>query len=189
MSETPKLIELARIGAAQGLKGEVRAKSFCADPLALGGYGPLQAEDGRRFEVLSVRLLGPPEKGMVAVRFKGVENRTAAEALNGLKLFVPREALPPPEDEEDFYHADLLGLSVRDREGREIGRVAALHDFGAGDVLDVALRAGGGVMIPFTRAAVPEVSVSGGFLRVDPVAAGLEEASEDVDRDRGSGPA
>jgi len=173
-----KLIELARLGAAQGLRGEVRAKSFCADPLALGRYGPLQAEDGRRFEVLAARPLGPPEKGMVAVRFAGVSDRAAAEALNGLKLFVPRDALPPPEDEEDFYHADLLGLSVRDDQGREIGRVAALHDFGAGDVLEVAPRAGGAVMIPFTRAAVPEVDVAGGFLRVDAIAAGLEEPPE-----------
>ncbi|HEV7255152.1 MAG TPA: ribosome maturation factor RimM [Mesorhizobium sp.] len=189
MSKAPKLVELARLGAAQGLKGEIRARSFCADPLALGSYGPLQTEDGRHLEVVSVRPIGPPEKGVVAVRLKGVSDRTAAEALNGLALFVARDALPPPEDEEDFYHADLLGLAVRDGEGREIGRVTALHDFGAGDVLEVALRAGAAALIPFTRAAVPEVSVSGGFLRVDPIAAGLADAPGEADGGEKDGPA
>ena len=100
---------MAVIGAAHGIKGELRVKSFTADPLALGDYGPLHARDGRRFEVLDVRPAGT----VVVVRFKGVTDRTAAEALNGTELFVDRSALPEAADEEEFYHADLVGQLAR----------------------------------------------------------------------------
>jgi 16S rRNA processing protein RimM len=169
-------IQMAVIGAAHGIKGEVRVKSFAADPLALGGYGPLHDETGRTFEVLAVR----PAKEVVVVRFKGVSTRDEAEALNGVALFIDRSALPADLEEEEFYHADLIGLVVRDETDAEIGTIAAIHDFGAGDMLEVKRSGAPSVMIPFTRAAVPDVAPGKGFVRVDSVAAGLVE-EEDAD--------
>jgi 16S rRNA processing protein RimM len=169
-------IQMAVIGAAHGIRGEVRVKTFTANPLALSDYGPLYARDGRAFEVLDVR----PAKDVVVVRFKGIGDRSAAEALTGTELFVDRSALPDDGDEDDFYHTDLIGLGVRDDTGAAIGRVAAVQNFGGGDILDLTLGARKGVLIPFSKAAVPEVSVPGGYIRVDPVAAGLV-ADEDND--------
>lgn len=162
-------IQMAVIGAAHGIKGEVRVKTFTGDPLALGDYGPLHAGDGRAFEVLDIR----PADTVAVVRFKGVADRSAAEALTGTALFVDRSALPDDGGEDDFYHADLIGLAVRDDTGTTIGKVAAVQNFGGGDILDLTLGGRKGVLIPFTKAAVPEVSVAGGYVRVDPVASGL----------------
>ena len=166
-------IQMAVIGAAHGIKGELRVKTFTGDPLALGAYGPLYAKDGRAFEVLGIR----PAKDVAVVRFKGVSDRSTAEALTGTELFVDRSALPDDGDEDDFYHADLVGLSVRDDTGA-IGKVVAVQNFGGGDILDLMLGARKGVLIPFSKAAVPEVSVAGGYIRVDPVAAGLVEEED-----------
>ena len=110
-------VQMAVIGAAHGIKGEVRVKTFTGDPLALGDYGPLYATDGRRFEMLDIR----PARTVVVVRFKGVADRNAAEALNGTELFVDRSALPDDGEEGEFYHADLVGLAVRDENGATIG--------------------------------------------------------------------
>lgn len=179
MIDERSLIEMAVIGAAHGLKGEVRVKSFAADPLSLGGYGPLQARDGRQFEIAALRPAGSAKDAMLVVRFKGIDDRTAAEALNGLALFVPRERLPETDDEDEFYHADLVGLAVRDGEGRGIGSVTAVENFGGGDLLEVVHEGRRGVLIPFTRAAVPAIDVKGGFVTVDPAAAGLVEPEPD----------
>jgi 16S rRNA processing protein RimM len=176
-------IQMAVIGAAHGIKGEVRVKSFTADPLALGDYGPLHAKDGRAFEVADIRPAGT----VVVVRFKGIGDRGAAEALTGLELFVDRSALPDDGDEDDFYHADLIGLAVRDEAGETIGKVAAVHNFGGGDLLDLTLGGRGSVLVPFSRAAVPEVSVAGGYIRVDPLAAGLVEDEEGPGREGRAG--
>jgi len=175
MPQPKNPVQMAVIGAAHGIRGELRVRSFTADPLALGDYGPLYTRDGRVFEVREIR----PAKDVVVVRFEGVGDRNAAEALTGTELFVDRSALPDDGDEDDFYHADLVGLSVRDDSGAVIGRVAAVQNFGGGDLLDLTLTGRKGVLIPFTKAAVPEVSVSGGFIRVDPVAAGLTEEGEE----------
>ena len=175
MPQSKNPVQMAVIGAAHGIRGELRVRSFTADPLALGDYGPLHARDGRVFEVREIR----PAKDVVVVRFEGVGDRNAAEALTGTELFVDRSALPDDGDEDDFYHADLVGLSVRDDSGAVIGRVAAVQNFGGGDLLDLTLTGRKGVLIPFTKSAVPEVSVSGGFIRVDPVAAGLTEEGEE----------
>jgi 16S rRNA processing protein RimM len=169
---------MAVVGAAHGIRGEVRVRSFTADAAALGAYGPLHDENGRAFEVVSVR----PAKEVSIVRFKDVATREAAEALNGVALFVNRSALPADLEEEEFYHADLIGLAVRDEKGAEIGTVAAIHDFGAGDILEVKRKGGPSAMIPFTRAAVPEVAPAKGFIRIDSLAAGLAE-DEDEDDD------
>lgn len=182
MSQPENPIQMAVIGAAHGIRGEVRVKTFTGDPLALGDYGPLYAADGRVFEVADIR----PANTVVVVRFKGIRDRGAAEALNGTELFIDRSALPDEEDEDQFYHADLIGLAVRDDTGAAIGTVQAVHDFGAGDILEVRLAGRKTVLIPFSRAAVPEVSIRDGFVRVDPAAAGLshedEEEPEDIDR-------
>jgi 16S rRNA processing protein RimM len=169
---------MAVVGAAHGIRGEVRVRSFTADPAALGTYGPLQDENGRAFEVVSVR----PAKEVSIVRFKEIATREEAEALNGVALFVDRSALPADLEDEEFYHADLIGLAVRDEEGAEIGTVVAIHDFGAGDVLEMKRNGGPSAMIPFTRTAVPEVAPAKGFIRIDSLASGLAE-DEDKDDD------
>lgn len=173
---TPKNpIQMAVIGAAHGIKGEVRVKAFTGDPLALGDYGPLYAAGGRAFEVVDIRRANT----VVVVRFKGVSDRSAAEALAGTELFIDRSALPDEEDDDEFYHADLIGLAVKDDAGATIGKVNAIHNFGADDILEVTLAGRKTVLVPFSRTAVPEVSVKGGFVRVDPAAAGLAEEDED----------
>jgi len=128
-------ILVARIGAPHGVRGEVRLFPFTQDPAALLDYAPLTDAEGRRsFTIAALR----PGKDHFVARLKGIDDRTAAEALTNLDLYVPRDALPPPEDEETFYHADLIGLAVMDAAGERIGTVVALHDFGAGDILEYA---------------------------------------------------
>lgn len=170
-------VQLGVVGAPHGIRGEVRVKSFTQDPLAIGDYGPLYTEDGRELLVQKAR----PAKNVLVVSFAGVNDRTGAEALAGTRLFVERSALPQDLDEEEFYHADLIGLSVRDDTGDAFGKVIAVHDFGAGDILEVKPSSGRSVMIPFTREAVPEVKPTAGYLVVDPAAAGLVADDEDGD--------
>ncbi|MER8549668.1 ribosome maturation factor RimM [Mesorhizobium sp. M0684] len=171
MSKPQNPVQMAVIGAAHGIKGELRVKSFTGDPLALADYGPLYARDGRAFQIVDIR----PANTVVVVRFKGVNDRNAAEALAGTELFVDRSVLPDEGEEDEFYHADLVGLEVKDDTGAVVGKVVAVHNFGGGDILDVTLAGRKGMLIPFTQAAVPEVSIAGGFVRVDPAAAGLVE--------------
>jgi len=173
-------VQMAVIGAAHGIKGELRVKTFTGDPLALGDYGPLHAKDGRVFEVEDIRPAGE----VVVVRFKGLRDRTAAEKLTGTDLFVDRSVLPP-EEEGEFYHNDLVGLAVRDESGTDVGRVTAVLNYGGGDILEITFQGRKGVLIPFTQAAVPDIDIEGGFIRVDTVAAGLvEDADEDGQPDK-----
>ena len=162
-ADAPDRILLATIGAAHGIKGEVRVKSFTADPAALGAYGPLSGADGRVFEVERVR----PGKGVVVAKFRGVDDRNAAEALNGLSLFIGRDALPAPQEDE-FYHADLIGLDAFDAAGEPLGAVVGVHNFGAGDILEIAPRRGRPLLVPFTKATVPDIDLTGGRLVVAP---------------------
>lgn len=180
MNKLANPVQMAVIGAAHGIRGELRVKTFTGDPLALAHYGPLSAADGRVFEIEDIR----PAGAVVVVRFKGLRDRSAAEALTGTALFVDRSVLPPEADADEFYHADLIGLAVRDGEGAVLGKVTAVQDFGGGDILEIALSTGKGALIPFTRAAVPEIDVAGGFVRIDPVAAGLVEDEEESGLDR-----
>ncbi|MER8637293.1 ribosome maturation factor RimM [Mesorhizobium sp. M0018] len=182
MSKPQNPVQMAVIGAAHGIKGELRVKSFTGDPLALADYGPLYARDGRAFQIVDIR----PANTVVVVRFKGISDRNAAEALAGTELFVDRSVLPDEGEENEFYHADLVGLEVRDDTGAAIGEVVAVHNFGGGDILDVTLAGRKGVLIPFTQAAVPEVSIASGFVRVDPAAAGLVEDDDGASADRDS---
>jgi 16S rRNA processing protein RimM len=173
-------VQMAVIGAAHGIKGELRVKTFTGDPLALGDYGPLHSSDGRAFEIDDIRPAGE----ILVVRFKGVRDRTAAEALTGTELFVDRSVLPSGEEDE-FYHADLVGLAVRDETGADAGEVTAVQNFGGGDILEITFHGRKGLLIPFSQAAVPEVDIPGGFVRIDTIAAGLvQDADEDGEPDR-----
>jgi 16S rRNA processing protein RimM len=156
---------VAQIGGAHGLRGEVKLKSFTADPMAVRNYGPLTTEDGSAsFEIEAVRAA----KGHLVAQFRGVGDRNTAERLANLRLFVPRERLPPPAAEE-FYHADLIGLSAVATDGTEIGTVVAIHEFGAGDILELRPQAGGTtIMVPFTAAFVPSVDIAGRRIVVAP---------------------
>lgn len=156
---------LGAVAGAYGVRGEVRLKSFCAVPEDIAAYGPLETEDGtRRFEV----RLGAPVKAGFAARLSGVTTREAADALRGTRLYAPRDRLPPLAEDE-YYHADLIGLEVRDTGGALLGRVRAVHDHGAGDLLEIAAPgASSTVLLPFTRAAVPTVDLAAGRLVADP---------------------
>lgn len=167
-------VQMAVIGAPHGVSGALRVKTFTGDPTALGDYGPLFTADGRSLTVAELR----PDKTVVIVRFAEVADRTAAEALNGTALFVDRSALPADLEEDEFYHADLIGLPAVDETGAEAGTVLAVHDFGAGEMLELRMR-GGSVMVPFTREAVPEVDLAAGRIRLDRVAAGLVETEDE----------
>lgn len=177
MARPQNPIQMAVIGAAHGIKGELRVKTFTGDPLALADYGPLYAKDGRTFEIAAIR----PANEVVVVRFKGVNDRNAAEALTNTELFVDRSALPDNGDEGEFYHTDLVGLAVRDENGEPVGKVFAVQNFGGGDILEIQYQGRKGVLIPFTQAAVPVVDIAGGFVAIDTVAAGLVEDEDDTD--------
>ncbi len=163
MSKTKSLVVLATIGAAHGIRGEVRVKSFTADPMSLADYGPLIAADGRAFEIERLR----PAKGVVIAKFRGIDDRNAAEALNGVELSIDRSALPPAQAGE-YYHADLIGLEAVDDRGKPIGRVVAVQNFGAGNILEIAPPDGLSLLIRFTNANVPDIDIAGGRLVVVP---------------------
>jgi 16S rRNA processing protein RimM len=155
-------ILLAAVIGAQGLKGEVKAKLFTATPDALPRYGVLHTKSGRKLKITAFR---PAKEGEAVIAFEGVRDRDAAEALKGAELFIDRAALPQP-DEDEFYHADLIGLEVRDSEGRVLGKVSALHNFGASDVLEFVRADGDSVHIAFIRETVPVINVTEGFIVV-----------------------
>lgn len=158
------LVCVGAIAGAFGVRGEVRLKSFCADPAAITDYAPLTTEDGRRS--FGVTLTGQTGNGLTA-RLSGIDSKEAADALRGLRLFVPRERLPGLPDDE-FYHADLIGLEVVDTGGTVLGRVGAVHNHGAGDLLEVQGPRAAGVLLPFTREAVPTVDLTAGRIVADP---------------------
>jgi 16S rRNA processing protein RimM len=151
------LILVGRVAGAFGVKGEVRITTFTADPMALVDYKTLLREDGTPGLTLTG---GRVAKGGVVVRAKEIETREQAEAARGLRLYIPRDLLPEPEDEDEFYVTDLVGLDVVSVEGEALGRVKSVHDFGAGDLLEVEPPQGPSWWLPFTREAVPEVSIA-----------------------------
>jgi len=168
----PDLEGLTCVGAlagAFGVQGEVRLKSFCADPAAIAAYAPLVTEDGRSFGVRITR----PIPGAFAARLTGIATREEAEALKGTRLYAPRDRLPPLGDDE-YYHADLIGLAVVDASGNGLGSVAAVHNFGAGDLIEVKpAQSNATVLLPFTEAAVPVVDIAGRRIVVDAAAFAL----------------
>ena len=161
---------VAEIGAAHGLAGEVRVTAFTQEPSSIADYGALTTGDGgRAFEIERMR---PVKDTVMIVRFRGIDDRNAAEALKGARLYVLREDLPPPGDEE-FYHADLIGLTVQRESGAVIGSVSAVVNYGAGDLLEIAPAPDAGakgrsVLVPFTRQSVPTVDLASGRIVIDP---------------------
>ncbi len=162
------------ITGAHGVRGLVKIRSFTADPAAITAYGPLVDETGGRH--FAIEVLGEQKEQWLA-RIDGVADRTAAEALRGTRLHVDRACLPEPAEDE-FYHADLIGLGAELPDGTVLGTVRAVHDFGAGDLLEVARPGRAAAMVPFTRRVVPVVDVAGGRLVIDPPV-GLLEASDE----------
>jgi 16S rRNA processing protein RimM len=154
---------LGQIGAAHGVRGEVRLRSFTAEPEAIGRYGPLETEDGRVVQIKSLRAA----KDHFVAQLKGIADRNAAEQWTNVKLYVPRERLPKPSEPDEFYHADLIGLAVVDRAGASRGIVVAVHNFGAGDLIEVKPDHGNTTqLLPFDAATVPEVDLAAGRLVV-----------------------
>ncbi len=173
-----RLILVGRVAGAFGVRGELRITAYTAAPLSLRDYGLLRREDGSAaFALASARLGKAPE---IVARVEGVADKDAADALRGVRLYVDRQALPAVEDEDDFYQADLIGLRAEDAEGRPLGVVKAVHDFGAGDVLEVEAAAGRpSFLIAFTRDNAPTVDVAGGrIVLVRPVETEGEPAAD-----------
>lgn len=155
-----RLLQVARVAGAFGVRGEIRITTFTEDPLALAAYKVLTREDGSPgLTITTARAV----KGAVIVRAAGIDTRDQAEALRGLKLFIAREALPAP-DEDEFYHADLLGLTLETPDGELMGKVKTIQDFGAGDLIEVQPPMGASWWLPFTRETVPEVRIADGKL-------------------------
>ena len=167
---------LGQFGAAHGIRGEIKLVAYTEDPLGVADYGPVSLDDGRVVEILAVRAQG---EGLVA-RVKGIADRTAAEGLRNRRFSVDRSVLPPIEDEDDFYHADLVGLRAELADGTLYGSVVAVQNFGAGDLIEIQPAPGARTFyLPFTRAVVPLVDLAGGRLVVAPPAE--VEAQQETD--------
>lgn len=167
-SHASSLVLVGRFGAPHGVRGELRLQSFTGDPLAIADYGPLTDKSGQKsFTLLNLR---PQGKDMLVVRLKDVGDRDSAQALNGVELYLARDKLPAP-DEDEFYLADLEGLRAETTTGEVIGRVVAVRNFGAGDILEIAPANGGDtLMYPFTKAVAPIIDLAGGRIVVEPPA-------------------
>ncbi len=163
MTDVASRVCLGVIVGPQGVRGQVRIKAFTAEPEDVGAYGALVDKLGRTYEI-AVRGLA---KGVVIASVKGIADRNAAEVLKGTELYIDRARLPAPEDEDTFYHADLIGLAVENRAGTPLGTVVAVFDHGAGDVIDIRGGDGKLVTVPFTKAVVPVVDVPGGKIVVE----------------------
>ena len=156
---------LGAIAGAHGVRGLVKIKSFTQKPADLTAYGPLGDETGnRRFEI----AVTGQAKGLLVARIAGIADRDAAQALRGVRLYVARAALPEPEDAEEFYQADLIGLAAEDPQGRPLGKIASVENYGAGDYIEIARPEGEPLLIPFNKAAVPLIDLEGGRVVVDP---------------------
>lgn len=149
---------LGRVNAAQGLRGEVRVTSFTEDPESLGAYGPLTDAGGRSFTVEALRVI---KGSLLAVRLSGVPDRSAAEALKGTEFYVDKSRLPATAEGE-WYYEDLVALRAETADGQAIGEVVAVHNYGAGDLIEIRLAGSRQTTyVPFTEAAVPTVDVPG----------------------------
>ena len=157
------LVCVARIGAAHGVRGQVKLWTFTEDPFAVKDYGPLTTRDGaRQVEVTSAR----EARGHLVATLKGIATRDEAERLNGLELYIARERLPETEDGE-YYHADLIGLAAVTTGSEPLGKVVAIHNFGAGDIIEIAPPKGATMLLPFSNAVVPTVDIAGGEVVID----------------------
>lgn len=154
---------VARIGAAHGVRGAVKLWTFTEDPIAVKDYGPLMTKDGaRQFEVTHVR----EARDHLVATLKGIATREDAERLNGIELYIARDNLPDT-DEDEYYHADLIGLAAVNAANEPLGRVIAIHNFGAGDIIEIAPTQGPTMLLPFTNAVVPTVDLAGGRVVIE----------------------
>jgi len=182
MTEPKNKILMGVIAAPHGIKGEVRIKSFSDDPLSLSRYQPLYNEVGREVKILKLRL----DKTKLIAQIDGVTDRNEAQELQGMRLFIDRQALDDDLEEDEFYQADLLGFRVvvRDEQGmgqgreEEIGHISGFFNFGAGDLIEVRATSGKSWLIPFSRAAVPVIDKLNQKMEIEPQAAGLVESEE-----------
>jgi 16S rRNA processing protein RimM len=159
----PAQICIARIGAAHGVRGAVKLWTFTEDPFAVKRYGPLSTKDGaRQFEVTDAR----EAKGHLVATLKGVTTRDEAERLNGVELYIAREKLPATREDE-YYHSDLIGLAAVTTADRPLGRVIAIYNFGAGDIMEIAPPQGATMLLPFTNAVVPTVDLKAGRVMIE----------------------
>ncbi len=164
MAAPDERVCLGVVVGAHGIRGELRIKAFTADPDSIADYGPLETQAGdRKLVILRHRVA----KGVVIATVEGIADRNAAEALAGARLYVPRDRLPEPEPDE-WYHSDLIGLGVETTTGEPVGTVTAVFDYGAGDLLEVALADRRRVLVPFTRDIVPQVDIKGRRVVIDP---------------------
>lgn len=162
-----RLVLMGAILGAHGIKGEVKVKSFAAKPAAIAEYGPLTDTKHKRSFDLSIVGTADAAKGILIARIAGVADRNAAEALKGVELFVERERLPAPTDPEEYYLADLIGLSAFDGTGAKLGEIVSVDNYGAGDLLLVVPESGEGFVVPFAKAFVPVVDIKGGHVVLD----------------------
>ena len=176
MPRPARLIALGVFGAPQGLRGEVRIKSYTLVPKAIAGYGPLTDGRARTFVIEAARSV---KDDMLVARIAGVATREAAAALTGVELFARREQLPPP-DADEYYHDDLVGLIAVTRENQKLGPVIALSNYGAGDILEIAREGGETMLLPFTKAVAVEIDFSRGIILIDPPREIEGEASPEV---------
>jgi len=170
-SPAPELVCVAVVATAHGVRGALKLRCFTEDPASVAAYGPVVDAKGRR---LTLRVIGSTRDGVIAQALE-VASREQAELLRGAELFVPRHRLPPPEEDE-FYHEDLIGLEVVDRSGAGRGRVLAVHNHGAGDVIEIGAE-DDSFLLPFTREAVPEIDLAGRRLVIDPPVEHVWEAA------------
>jgi 16S rRNA processing protein RimM len=171
VSALDKRVCVGAVAGAHGVRGAVKIKSFTATPEDIARYGALEDESGERH--FTLRLTGAG-KGVLIGHLSGIADRNQAEAARGLRLYLHRDALPPTEDDE-YYHADLIGLEAVLSDGTTVGRVRAVHDFGAGDTLEIAKAEGPPLMVPFTQGVVPSVDLASGRLVIDPPPGLLDE--------------
>jgi 16S rRNA processing protein RimM len=162
-----RLVLMGAILGAHGIKGDVKVKSFAANPAAIADYGPLVDPKRKRHFDLSIVGTGDAAKGVLIGRIAGITDRNAAEALKGVELFVERDRLPAPKDPEEYYLADLIGLAAFDAKGAKLGDIVSVDNYGAGDLLLVVPESGEGFVVPFTKAFVPVVDVKGGRVVLD----------------------
>jgi 16S rRNA processing protein RimM len=165
MTVSSDLIFVAQVAASFGVQGEFKLLSYTHDPLSVLDYAPLLNSDGQPILALTKARV---HKGALVVGAQGISDKDKADALKGLKLYVRRDDLPEAEDEDDFYITDLLGLEVRDLKDILVGKVKAVENFGAGDLLDIQPKSGPAFYLAFTRDNVPEVNLKNGYLRIDP---------------------
>lgn len=176
-SSRTDLVFLGEFGRAHGLKGEVRLKSFTADPAAIADYRPLLSEDGRPFIITSVRQTAGNQPDLLVVRVDGVTSREGAEALNRITLHIERDRLPAIEEADEFLYADLIGLEAVDPVGAKLGTISDVLDYGGGEILQIEPA---GILVPFTKAFVPAIDFATGKVVVDYAESSESEASEEA---------